>query len=63
VRAQSLRVLVVEDRAEDAELTIRELRRAKLNCETKRVDKADAPTSRSHFARQPSSGRCVAFCR
>ncbi len=40
--AQSLRVLVVEDRAEDAELVIRELRRAALNCETRRVDKADA---------------------
>ena len=40
--AQSLRVLVVEDRAEDAELAIRELRRAELNCETRRVDKADA---------------------
>ena len=37
-----LRVLVVEDRTEDAELAIRELRRAELNCETRRVDKADA---------------------
>jgi PAS domain S-box-containing protein len=33
---------VVEDRTEDAELAIRELRRAELNCETRRVDKADA---------------------
>ena len=37
-----LRVLVVEDRAEDAELAIRELRRAELDCETRRVDKAEA---------------------
>jgi len=37
-----LRVLVVEDRTEDAELAIRELRRADLNCETRRVDKANA---------------------
>jgi len=42
VGAQPLRVLVVEDRAEDAELVIRELRRAQLNCETRRVDAADA---------------------
>jgi PAS domain S-box-containing protein len=40
--SQALRVLVVEDRTEDAELAIRELRRAELNCETRRVDKADA---------------------
>ena len=40
--SQALRVLVVEDRTEDAELAIRELRRAALNCETQRVDKADA---------------------
>jgi len=40
--SQVLRVLVVEDRTEDAELAIRELRRAELNCETRRVDKADA---------------------
>ena len=40
--AQLLRVLVVEDRAEDAVLAIRELRRAALNCETRRVDAADA---------------------
>ncbi|HLQ59911.1 MAG TPA: response regulator [Gemmatimonadales bacterium] len=40
--SQLLRVLVVEDRAEDAELAIRELRRAELNCETRRVDAADA---------------------
>ncbi len=40
--SQALRVLVVEDRPEDAELAIRELRRAELNCETRRVDKADA---------------------
>jgi len=33
---------VVEDRAEDAELAIRELRRAELNCESRRVDAADA---------------------
>jgi len=42
VGSQLLRVLVVEDRAEDAELAIRELRRAELNCETRRVDAADA---------------------
>jgi len=35
---ESLRVLVVEDRAEDAELAIRELRRAEVSCETQRVD-------------------------
>ena len=40
--AKSLRVLVVEDRAEDAELTVRELRRAELDCETLRVDTAQA---------------------
>jgi two-component system cell cycle sensor histidine kinase/response regulator CckA len=40
--ATSLRVLVVEDRAEDAELVIRELRRAELRCETTRVDAEDA---------------------
>ena len=40
--SQLLRVLVVEDRAEDAELAIRELRRAELNCESRRVDAADA---------------------
>ena len=40
--AKSLRVLVVEDRAEDAELTVRELRRAALDCETVRVDTAQA---------------------
>ncbi len=40
--SKALRVLVVEDRTEDAELAIRELRRAELNCETRRVDKADA---------------------
>ena len=37
---ESLRVLVVEDRAEDAELAIRELRRADVACETQRVDSA-----------------------
>ncbi len=37
---ESLRVLVVEDRAEDAELAIRELRRAEVTCETERVDSA-----------------------
>jgi PAS domain S-box-containing protein len=42
VVAKSLRVLVVEDRAEDAELTVRELRRAELDCETVRVDTAQA---------------------
>jgi PAS domain S-box-containing protein len=42
VGTESLRVLIVEDRAEDAELTTRELRRAELNCETIRVDSADA---------------------
>ena len=39
---QSLRVLVVEDRAEDAELALHELRRAELHCETQRVETADA---------------------
>jgi len=42
VGAKSLRVLVVEDRAEDAELTVRELRRAELDCETLHVDTAHA---------------------
>src|SRR2546430_10543622 len=37
-----LRVLVVEDRAEDAELSVRELQRAELDCETRRVDTAEA---------------------
>jgi two-component system cell cycle sensor histidine kinase/response regulator CckA len=40
--SQALRVLVVEDRTEDAELAIRELHRAELNCETRRVETADA---------------------
>jgi two-component system, cell cycle sensor histidine kinase and response regulator CckA len=40
VAPESLRVLVVEDRAEDAELAIRELHRATLTCETRRVDSA-----------------------
>ena len=40
--SQPLRVLMVEDRAEDAELAIRELRRAALDCQTERVDEADA---------------------
>jgi len=40
VATESLRVLVVEDRAEDAELAIRELRRAEVTCETERVDSA-----------------------
>jgi len=35
-------VLVVEDRAEDAELSVRELQRAELDCETRRVDTAEA---------------------
>src|SRR5207247_9313335 len=38
----SRRVLVVEDRAEDAELSVRELQRAELDCETRRVDTAEA---------------------
>ena len=38
----SLRVLVVEDRAEDAELSVRDLQRAELDCETRRVDTAEA---------------------
>src|SRR5213079_1986715 len=38
----SLRVLVVEDRAEDAEFSVRELHRAELDCETRRVDTAEA---------------------
>jgi len=42
VADQSLRVLVVEDRAEDAELALHELRRAELHCETQRVETADA---------------------
>src|SRR5258707_11520946 len=33
---------MVEDRAEDAELAIRELGRAALDCQTERVDEADA---------------------
>jgi signal transduction histidine kinase len=37
---ESLRVLLVEDRAEDAELVTRELARAGLHCETWRVDDA-----------------------
>ena len=40
--APSLRVLMVEDRAEDAELAIRELRRADLDCRTQLVDDASA---------------------
>jgi two-component system cell cycle sensor histidine kinase/response regulator CckA len=39
---ESLRVLLVEDRAEDAELAVRELRRAELQCMTLRVDSAPA---------------------
>jgi len=35
-------VLVVEDRAEDAELAVRELRRAEIRCETQRVESAPA---------------------
>jgi PAS domain S-box-containing protein len=42
VATESLRVLVVEDRAEDAELAIRELRRAEVTCETQRVDSASS---------------------
>ena len=38
----SLRVLLVEDRAEDAELEIRELRRAGLKCQTQQVDSEPA---------------------
>lgn len=38
--SSALRVLIVEDRAEDAELAIRELRRAKLECVTTRVETA-----------------------
>ena len=38
----SLRVLLVEDRAEDAELITRELVRAELKCETRRVDSSAA---------------------
>jgi CheY-like chemotaxis protein len=41
VTAKSLRVLVVEDRAEDAELAHRELMRGHLPCEIRRVDRAD----------------------
>jgi signal transduction histidine kinase len=37
-----LRVLVVEDRAEDAELAVRELHRADLDCRTERVDSEPA---------------------
>ena len=40
--AKSLRVLLVEDRAEDAELAVHELARAALPCETLRVEAADA---------------------
>ena len=40
--SQPLRVLVVEDRAEDAELATRELARADVSCETRRVDTAQA---------------------
>ena len=40
--AEALRVLVVEDRAEDAELALRELRRAELECQAQRVDSAAA---------------------
>ncbi len=40
--AESLRVLVVEDRAEDAELALRELRRAEVHCEALRVESAAA---------------------
>src|ERR1700746_1877802 len=36
----ALRVLVIEDRAEDGELAIHELRRAGLDCTTTRVDTA-----------------------
>ncbi len=39
--ATSLRVLFVEDRAEDAVLAARELLRGELRCETRRVDQAD----------------------
>src|SRR5919201_3993972 len=39
--AESLRVLVDEERAEDAEISIRELYRAQLPCESRRVDTAD----------------------
>jgi hypothetical protein len=42
VDTQSLRVLVVEDRAEDAELALRELRRAQLDCDARQVDNAPA---------------------
>lgn len=41
--ASPLRVVFVEDRAEDAELAIRELARD-LRCETLRVDRADTFT-------------------
>ena len=39
--AKSLRVLFVEDRAEDAELATRELVRGEVPCETRLVDQAD----------------------
>ena len=39
-QSPGLRVLLVEDRAEDAELAVRELRRAQVECETRRVDTA-----------------------
>jgi two-component system, cell cycle sensor histidine kinase and response regulator CckA len=42
VPEESLRVLLVEDRAEDAEMAVRELRRAELQCKTQRVDSAAA---------------------
>jgi hypothetical protein len=38
----TLRILLVEDQADDAELAIRELVRAELRCETRRVDSAPA---------------------
>jgi two-component system cell cycle sensor histidine kinase/response regulator CckA len=41
-RPPSLRVLLVEDRVEDAELAERELRRGGFDCETTRVDSATA---------------------
>ena len=41
-QSPSLRVLLVEDRPEDAELAVRELGRAELECETQRVDTAPA---------------------
>jgi len=41
-REESLRILFVEDQADDAELAIRELKRAEIDCATQRVDTADA---------------------